>query len=93
MVSKPVPWENKTDNRLLWRGQISGIYHLDVFPWRLGQRDRLSFFAYHIDPYENDEILVDRGSQFGVVKEEWPRYALAEKYLDVGVVNEVSSAA
>jgi hypothetical protein len=88
-VTEPLPWANKIDDRLLYRGQISGIYHVDHFPWRQGQRDRLAFFVDDQSTKEAD-VLVQSGDDVKVAKKWFPHQSLVERYLDIGMVNEVS---
>ncbi|OJA14810.1 hypothetical protein AZE42_04184, partial [Rhizopogon vesiculosus] len=49
-------WERKEDDRLLWRGMNTGMYHAEDKPWRDAQRDRLMEMAQR--PKGNVEILV-----------------------------------
>ncbi|KAL0959266.1 hypothetical protein HGRIS_014536 [Hohenbuehelia grisea] len=39
------PWDSKHDERLLWRGSNTGIWHARDKPWRNSQRDRLVHWA------------------------------------------------
>lgn len=38
-------WEDKTDDRLLWRGTNTGIFHDESIPWIYSHRDRLVNWA------------------------------------------------
>jgi len=49
-------WERKEDERLLWRGTTTGIYHAADRPWRDAQRSRLMEMAQR--PVGNVEVLV-----------------------------------
>lgn len=39
------PWESKPNNRLLWRGSMTGSDFIVDKPWRLSQRARIHFMA------------------------------------------------
>ncbi|KAJ8507642.1 hypothetical protein ONZ45_g10011 [Pleurotus djamor] len=39
------PWENKTDDRIFWRGSNTGMIFSDETPWRYSQRPRLVHLA------------------------------------------------
>jgi hypothetical protein len=41
------PWEQKTDDRLQWRGSNTGIWHAKETKWRNAQRGRLVLWATH----------------------------------------------
>ena len=49
-------WENREDERLLWRGTNTGIYHSSDTAWRDSQRDRLVEMVQR--PVGNADILV-----------------------------------
>ncbi|KAH7919709.1 glycosyltransferase family 90 protein [Leucogyrophana mollusca] len=39
------PWDQKNNERLVWRGSNTGIYHGSDTRWRTSHRDRLVYFA------------------------------------------------
>ena len=49
-------WERKEDERLLWRGTTTGIYHAADTPWRDAHRDRLMEMVQR--PVGNVKVLV-----------------------------------
>ena len=54
-------WENKEDERLLWRGTNTGIYHAKDKPWKAAQRGRLMELAQKPSG-SVDILLTDDGS-------------------------------
>jgi hypothetical protein len=56
-------WEMKEDDRLLWRGINTGVYHSEDRPWRDGQRNRLMELAQR--PKGTADVLVSDGDGEG----------------------------
>jgi hypothetical protein len=56
-------WEMKEDDRLLWRGINTGVYHSEDRPWRDGQRNRLMELAQR--PKGTVDVLVSDGDGEG----------------------------
>ncbi|KAF9450836.1 glycosyltransferase family 90 protein [Macrolepiota fuliginosa MF-IS2] len=71
-VKDDVPWEDKVDSRLLWRGRNTGIWHEgkgtgvegdgNGVPWSLAQRDRFVTFA-NTDFGEFVQVLSSEGEK------------------------------
>lgn len=77
-------WEEREDERLLWRGTTTGIHHSDKWPWRDAQRDRLVEMAQR--PVGSVDILVsdtDGGEDGEIVrvervKKSWLSHAMLD---------------
>ncbi|WWD20528.1 hypothetical protein CI109_105004 [Kwoniella shandongensis] len=48
-----VPWEEKTEDKLMWRGSNTGAYHSAYTPWRASHRTRLVKMANMISSSTN----------------------------------------
>lgn len=82
-------WEDKTDERLHWRGGNTGIFHSDEFQWRLSHRIGLMEWAQN-NLYSGLRVLglgVKKGERVGegtvVSKARW-----APAMLDIGFANQ-----
>lgn len=69
---------------------MSGIYHVDRFPWRQSQRDRLSSFVTD-RPEEEIPVLSEAEVGRGATLENWRKGELVDRLFDVGLVKEVSA--
>ncbi|KAK4054476.1 hypothetical protein OIV83_000970 [Microbotryomycetes sp. JL201] len=54
------PWEQKSHNKLLWRGSTTGVEFDKHTPWRQSQRARLHFLSQTMDGEKS--IIVAQGS-------------------------------
>lgn len=88
IVQEPLPWAKKHDARLLWRGEPSGVYHIDAVEWRRGQRDRLSFFA---DDFRRGQeyVLIDNGIGSKTSVQKRNITDLVKDHLNIGVIDAV----
>ncbi|KZV84064.1 hypothetical protein EXIGLDRAFT_727686 [Exidia glandulosa HHB12029] len=78
-----VPWAQKTDNRVLWRGSTTGMTHAPHTPWNMSQRERFVQLANRregsipiLPPTANEDDVVGE-------PEEWDFAALNDAYFDV----------
>ncbi|KZV84062.1 hypothetical protein EXIGLDRAFT_727684 [Exidia glandulosa HHB12029] len=78
-----VPWAEKTDNRMLWRGSTTGMLHAPHTPWNMSQRLRFVELANRregsiavLPPTENEDDVVGE-------PQEWNLAALNDAYMDV----------
>ncbi|KAI9639228.1 uncharacterized protein MKK02DRAFT_29333 [Dioszegia hungarica] len=80
----PTPWEDKTEDRLLWRGGLTGAHYDDKVEWRKGQRFRL------LDLHKGGptSVLTPTGSGAPVQLTETTYSAAAAHYLDVGATGK-----
>lgn len=75
-------WERKQDDRLLWRGMNTGIYHSEDKPWRAAQRGRLMEMAQRA--LGSVEVLVsDSEGKEGVRIEKVKKTSLNHAMLDI----------
>ncbi|EIW68082.1 hypothetical protein TREMEDRAFT_63970 [Tremella mesenterica DSM 1558] len=77
------PWEEKTVNKLFWRGSGTGDAYSKRknYNWRQSHRTRLALMAQRRDG--DEEVWVKRGREWE--KEKWGVGKLNEAYLDVGM--------
>ncbi|KZV78280.1 hypothetical protein EXIGLDRAFT_847684 [Exidia glandulosa HHB12029] len=78
-----VPWAQKTDSRVLWRGSTTGMTHAPHTPWNMSQRERFVQLANRregsvpiLPPTVNEDDVVGE-------PEEWDFAALNKAYFDV----------
>jgi hypothetical protein len=88
-VSTHEPWDRKTRSKVVWRGTITGIFHRSRWDWRSSHRDRISTLASNRTSTDQVEVL-EEGIMKGLRARKWGLGRLVEKWLDVGVVQEVS---
>ncbi|KAL7424320.1 hypothetical protein Q5752_000002 [Cryptotrichosporon argae] len=80
-----VPWEDKTDSRVLWRGRGTGdtYFKRDGYDWRDSHRPRAHLVANRQDG--ESDVWVERK---GWVKERIGNKVLNEAYLDIGLIGK-----
>lgn len=82
-------WLEKPGRKAVWRGTLTGIFHRDRWDWRKSQRHRLSHLAGNSTD-ELKEVLVEaKGGKVEIQR--WSERELVERYLDVGLVKDVST--
>jgi hypothetical protein len=89
-ISEHHPFSAKTQSQAVWRGTITGIFHRSRWDWRNSHRDRLSFLAS--DNTSKKVEVLEEGLLRGVRSREWGLKGLGKRWLDVGVIEEVSSS-
>ena len=47
--SDNLPWEDKLNEHLSWRGSSTGLWHTADTPWRNGRRAQLVDFAGYVN--------------------------------------------
>lgn len=74
-VPEDVPWEEKVDERLLWRGSTTGIQHAEHTLWRPTQRPRLvnltnsrHGFQTVLSPTRSEEESVGSGREYNLAR-------------------------
>ncbi|KAK4687168.1 hypothetical protein P7C73_g2946, partial [Tremellales sp. Uapishka_1] len=79
---KFVPWEDKTINKLFWRGSSTGDSYSKRknYDWRRSHRPRLHLMAQATEGQR--EIWAKRGKEWD--RESWGNGKLNEAYMDVG---------
>ena len=83
---KYTPWEEKTINKLFWRGSSTGdsySIHKD-YDWHRSHRPRLHLWAQREDG--ESTVWVKRGKEWA--PESWSHKRLNEQYLDVGLAGK-----
>ncbi|GFZ52387.1 hypothetical protein JCM24511_10160 [Saitozyma sp. JCM 24511] len=87
---RDVPWEEKREEKVMWRGRTTGIVYSKGAPWRTTQRPRLIKLAN--DNQGEVEILgPSKGMRGRTVEEELRKIPIAmanEHYLDIAFVEE-----
>jgi hypothetical protein len=53
-----IPWEERTRDRLMWRGSNTGAYYSTETPWRQSHRARLVKMADHEKPSKGDVAIL-----------------------------------
>jgi len=81
--AKYTPWEEKTINKLFWRGSSTGDSYSrrKNYDWRESHRPRLHLMVQEKEGERG--VWVQRGKEW--VKEMWGRGKLNEVYMDVGL--------
>lgn len=86
-IEDDLPWDEKTDDRLLWRGSTTGILIREDMPWSISQRMRLADKAQQ--QVGEVDVLVAASPTHAVGQPIERRYReLNEQYLDVGFVGQ-----
>lgn len=86
-TSTYIPWDQKTDKRIFWRGSPTGDSYRkgkhtdDLGGWRMSHRPRLALMAQETEGMR--KVWVQRGKVWKL--EEWNRRELNEEYLDIGL--------
>ena len=82
-MKKYVPWEEKTIEKLFWRGSTTGdsYFKRPDYDWRTSHRTRLGLLT--AANTGSRDIWVDRAGSWE--KESWGLVRLNDKYLDVGL--------
>jgi hypothetical protein len=84
-------WEDKTINKLFWRGSTTGDSYTQAmssrpgYDWRQSHRPRLHFFAQNTEG--DSDVWVKRST--GWTQENWSHEILNEHYIDVGFAGRV----
>ncbi|KAG1724296.1 glycosyl transferase family 90-domain-containing protein [Suillus paluster] len=81
-------WENKEDERLLWRGLNTGILHTSDKPWRDTQRARLVEIAQRI--VGSVEVLIMDADGEGMKVEEVKKARMNPAMLDIAFAGSPS---
>lgn len=83
---KTMKWEDKTVDKLFWRGSSTGDSYAKKKngDWRRSHRPRLHLMAQN--GQGSDEVYVQRGRQWE--RESWEKGKLNEVYLDVGLTGK-----
>ncbi|WVR05878.1 hypothetical protein IAU60_002904 [Kwoniella sp. DSM 27419] len=81
-VGEDPSWEDKRDERLLWRGKTTGIYYKDDVPWNISQRINLVHRGAQKDGYLP---VLDPSTAQPVDK---PLGRLNDEMMDVAFVDE-----
>lgn len=77
-----VPWSEKSNDKVLWRGSPTGIFHNKEMPWRQAQRERLHFLANN----KSDEAVpVLVSGPEGLRVKEFPKNQMNEAWFDIGL--------
>ena len=82
-------WDEKTKHQVVWRGTITGIFHVDRWDWRSNQRDRAAFLGADTDNTTLLPVLVE-GQDGKVSVEESEKGGMVGKWLNIGVIEHVS---
>lgn len=104
VVMPYMPWKDKVESRLWWRGNANSAFIYDQWDWRSSQRFRLSEFASgrkekpHIgssaglrddDGVTASPVLLELGNNDA--RREWrERDQLRKTYLDISLIDAVS---
>lgn len=88
-LSKYLPWESKTVNKLLWRGTSTGDSYSKRksdpnYDWRKQHRPRLHLMAQRREGEQ--AVWLKRGKEW--VPENWGVARLNQQYLDVGLTGK-----
>lgn len=78
-----MPWKDKVDNRLLWRGSNTGMWHAPHTSWNMSQR--LRFVGLANRKHGNISLLLPTENEDDVVGEpqDWSLADLNEAFMDV----------
>ncbi|WVR08430.1 hypothetical protein IAU60_005485 [Kwoniella sp. DSM 27419] len=84
---REVPWEEKSQDRLLWRGSNTGTHHTVNTPWRESHRTRLLKMTNHLPGttypgFVSDDGEVDPGAEVEVETLHPPRGTKGAKVSD-----------
>lgn len=80
------PFSERTDSRLVWRGQTSGPqYWSTQWPWKSSHRARLHLLAQE-EEGSREIILADAEKEDVMQKVEIPNRVLNAAFLDVGMI-------
>lgn len=85
-----IPWEEKAEERLLWRGRNTGITYSKNTPWRVTQRPRLVELA-NAEHGELEMLGPPTGMEGRTVAEDRrriPRAVANRHYFDIAFVEE-----
>lgn len=81
-------WQDKTKHQVVWRGTITGIFHVDRWDWRSNQRDRAAMLGSDTANQTVLGVLVE-GADGSVGVEEVEKGGMVEKWLNIGVIEHV----
>jgi hypothetical protein len=87
---REVPWEEKTEEKLMWRGRTTGIVYSKGAPWRTTQRTRLIKLANE-NRGEVEILGPSKGVGGRTVGQERRKIPIAmanEYYFDIAFVEE-----
>ena len=80
-------WEDKTQERLIWRGSMTGVWYDATTWWRSSQRSRLHFLS---QATQGTRLVRFAGEGEGkIVEREVDLATLNARYLDAGYVGEL----
>ncbi|KZT32405.1 hypothetical protein SISSUDRAFT_994071 [Sistotremastrum suecicum HHB10207 ss-3] len=69
-VDDPIEWDQKSDERILWRGSNTGILFQDDMPWNSSQRVRLMSMVSRRDGFQDVYLPPRKGEEEAPVGEE-----------------------
>ena len=81
-------WDEKTKHQVVWRGTITGIFHVERWDWRSNQRDRAAMLGADRDNTTLLPVLVE-GGDGKVHTAEVEKGGMVEKWLNIGVIEHV----
>ncbi|KAG8923150.1 F-actin-capping protein subunit alpha [Tulasnella sp. 417] len=89
---KLTPWRERPNNKLFWRGRMTGSHYNKQYGWRHTHRFRLHELAWN-DTFAEDEVAVlvegDPKTQKGLKRKTFKRKELNDALFDVGLVGDV----
>jgi hypothetical protein len=77
-----VKWEDKTIDKLIWRGSFTGAFHATRWDWRNSQRERIVDLANRKEG--NVDVLVHVGKR--IQRMQYPVAELNELFMDIAPV-------
>ncbi|KAG8972533.1 F-actin-capping protein subunit alpha [Tulasnella sp. 425] len=87
-----IPWRERPNNKLFWRGRMTGAHYNKQYGWRHTHRFRLHELAWN-ETFADDEVAVlvegDAKTEKGLKRKVFRRKALNDALLDVGLVGDV----
>ncbi|KIO28700.1 glycosyltransferase family 90 protein [Tulasnella calospora MUT 4182] len=89
---KLIPWRERPNNKLFWRGRMTGAHYNKQYGWRHTHRFRLHELAWN-ETFAEEEVPVlvdgDAKTQKGLKRKSFKRKELNDALLDVGLVGDV----
>lgn len=77
-----LPFSQKTEKKIFWRGTTTGLWHSKKLAWRLAQRERLSLLANDFEGHAN--VLVPVRGGMAIERQILGSEVANERWLDVG---------
>ncbi|KAG9050628.1 F-actin-capping protein subunit alpha [Tulasnella sp. UAMH 9824] len=89
---KLIPWRERPNNKLFWRGRMTGAHYNKQYGWRHTHRFRLHELAWN-ETFAEDEVAVlvdgDPKTRKPLKRKSFNRGWLNDALLDVGLVGDV----